>query len=78
MKLQDVFKNKHDIVMDVIHNSEKSSKGIEELWETILHRAFTGDLTAKWHEAHMKELLQEMEEQIKAFEATKYSKGSMV
>jgi type I restriction enzyme S subunit len=31
-----------------------------------LHRAFTGDLTAKWREAHMKELLAELEAQAKA------------
>lgn len=33
------------------------------LFEVLLHRAFSGDLTAKWREAHMKELLVEMEEQ---------------
>jgi len=38
---------------------------IETLFETLLHRAFTGDLTAKWREAHMKELLAEMEQQAK-------------
>jgi type I restriction enzyme S subunit len=27
----------------------------------MLHRAFTGELTAKWREAHLKELLSEME-----------------
>jgi type I restriction enzyme S subunit len=31
----------------------------------MLHRAFTGDLTAKWREAHLKELLVEMEHQAK-------------
>jgi len=34
---------------------------IELLFTILLHRAFTGDLTASWREAHMKELLQEME-----------------
>ena len=29
----------------------------------MLHRAFTGELTAKWREAHLKELLAEMEQQ---------------
>jgi type I restriction enzyme S subunit len=36
---------------------------ISSLFEVLLHRAFTGDLTAKWREAHMKELLQEIEQQ---------------
>ncbi len=36
---------------------------IEQIWRTMLHRAFTGELTAKWREAQMKELLAEMEQQ---------------
>jgi len=39
---------------------------IGSLFQVILHRAFTGDLTASWREEHMKELLQEMELQAKA------------
>lgn len=36
---------------------------IDELFSVLMHRAFSGELTAKWREAHMKELLAEMEEQ---------------
>lgn len=36
---------------------------IETLFATMLNRAFTGELTAQWREAHMKELLAEMEQQ---------------
>lgn len=36
---------------------------VERLWRVMLHRAFTGELTAKWREAHLKELLTEMEHQ---------------
>ncbi|WP_447602900.1 restriction endonuclease subunit S [Nitrospira sp. Nam80] len=39
------------------------------LFEAILHRAFAGDLTAKWRESHMKELLVEMEDQARALAA---------
>ena len=39
---------------------------IETLYQVILYRAFTGDLTASWREAHMKKLLQEMDIQAKA------------
>jgi len=39
---------------------------IESLFKIILNRAFTGDLTASWREANIKELLQEMELQAKA------------
>jgi type I restriction enzyme, S subunit len=36
---------------------------LNTLLRTMLHRAFTGELTAKWREAHLKELLEEMEQQ---------------
>jgi len=36
---------------------------LNQTFAVLLHRAFTGDLTTKWREAHMKELLQEMEHQ---------------
>ena len=38
---------------------------IAKLFSVLLHRAFTGDLTAKWREAHLKELLAELEQQAK-------------
>lgn len=42
----------------------------ETLFSVVLHRAFSGHLTAKWREAYMKELLAEMEQQAKVLEAT--------
>ncbi|MCK6563000.1 restriction endonuclease subunit S [candidate division KSB1 bacterium] len=39
------------------------------LFQTLLHRAFSGDLTAEWREAHEKELLAEIEEQAKVLNA---------
>lgn len=37
-----------------------SAAMLETLFQTLLHRAFTGELTAKWREAHLREGLQEM------------------
>lgn len=34
---------------------------IETLFQTMLHRAFTGELTARWREGRMRELVEEME-----------------
>ncbi len=45
-----------------------SHEMLHELWRTVLHRAFSGELTAKWREAHMKELLAEMEQQARLLE----------
>ncbi|MBU0595640.1 restriction endonuclease subunit S, partial [Candidatus Bipolaricaulota bacterium] len=41
----------------------RQSEQLDRLFAVLLHRAFSGDLTARWREAHMNELLQEMEEQ---------------
>jgi len=45
------------------HHIVRASKQLSQVWATLLSRAFSGDLTASWREAHMKELLQEMEQQ---------------
>ena len=42
---------------------QDAAADIETLFATMLHRAFTGELTAKWREAHLKEVLAEMAHQ---------------
>ena len=42
---------------------KESARSLETLFAVMLNRAFTGNLTAQWREAHMKELLAEMEQQ---------------
>lgn len=37
-----------------------SAVKLETLFQTLLHRAFTGELTARWREAHLREGVQEM------------------
>ena len=53
-----------------MEGSQERGHLLESLFMALLHRAFTGDLTAKWREAHMKELLQEMEQRAKILEAS--------
>ncbi|MFQ5707023.1 MAG: restriction endonuclease subunit S [bacterium] len=48
--------------------AENSSEALDSLFNSLMHSAFTGDLTAKWREAHIQELLAEMEEQVKALQ----------
>lgn len=61
----------HDFASQVLamrkFNRRRSevAERLECLFKNLLHRAYSGDLTAKWREAHMKELLAEMEEQAK-------------
>jgi type I restriction enzyme S subunit len=40
-----------------------SATTLETLFQTLLHRAFDGSLTAKWREGQAKEVLQEMKQQ---------------
>ena len=58
-----------------LHRDEKRRKDaddhIQKLFSVLLHRAFTGYLTATWRETHMKELLTEMEAQTKILALTK-------
>lgn len=43
--------------------SRADESDLDSLFSALLQRAFSGQLTAKWREAHMKELLAEMEQQ---------------
>jgi len=51
------------------HAGTAASKVLAALWTSLLSRAFSGDLTGSWREAHTKELLQEIERQAKALAA---------
>lgn len=48
-----------------VQTQRKVLKNLELLFNNLLHYAFNGDLTVKWREVHMKELLIEMEAQTK-------------
>lgn len=45
------------------HKAQRVKQNIDTLYNILLHRAFSGELTAKWREDHMIELLHEMEAQ---------------
>jgi type I restriction enzyme S subunit len=49
-----------------IDTQTTSAATLATLFQTLLHRAFDGSLTAKWREGHAKEVLQEMRRQAKA------------
>lgn len=52
------------LALDDIRSS--ASIRLDQLWNVLMGRAFSGQLTAKWRETHMKELLAEMEQQASA------------
>jgi len=65
-KLQKKFSKQANDLNNQENNMQKVSSSIEKIFRSLLYRAFTGNLTASWREAHMKELLQEMKIQAKA------------
>jgi type I restriction enzyme S subunit len=70
--VQDEFMILHDNLLRFDEKREISTHNIDILFNTLLQRTFTGNLTAKWREAHMKEVLAEMEMQ--ARELKQFSK----
>jgi type I restriction enzyme S subunit len=66
LNLQKLFsQTKERLDHDTVKRGEAKQK-LDHLFSVLLHRAFSGDLTAKWRQVHMKELLTEMREQAKA------------
>lgn len=65
---QEMFANRFVALYGHEKYRQDAGDHIERLFSVLLHRAFTGDLTAKWREAHMKEILAEIEQQAKALE----------
>ena len=50
-------------LIEITNQARNAASKIDSIWETLMQRAFSGQLTAKWREAHSKELLAEMEQQ---------------
>ncbi|HEQ79011.1 MAG TPA: restriction endonuclease subunit S [Euryarchaeota archaeon] len=70
IKTQREFRERVNLLRSIHEQRRISLRQIENTFQVLLHRAFTGDLTAKWREAHMKELLKEMEEQTRYLDKT--------
>ena len=71
VELQERFCQMTEILLVQIRHQKCTTSRIDTLFDNLLYRAFTGDLTAKWREAHMKELLEEMEQQARELELRK-------
>ena len=58
--------------MKIQEEQRRNSEHLQAVFKGLLHRAFTGDLTASWREAYRKELLQEMEHQATTLKKKSY------
>jgi hypothetical protein len=63
IEMQQEFRKRIHRLRAIHGQRRRAFHQLETTFQIPLRRAFTGDLTAKWREAHMKELLQEMEAQ---------------
>ena len=61
LQLQRDFAERSQGVEELLDRERRSLDQLNKLFRTLLYRAFSGVLTAKWREVHMKELLQEIE-----------------
>jgi type I restriction enzyme S subunit len=66
IQLQKSFEFLSWSVLDALNRARAAAEGIDRLWSNLLYQAFTGQLTANWREAHMKEIIVEMSQQARA------------
>lgn len=64
--VQDKFSSNFKTLQAATDKSLITKQKLEDLFQLLLHRAFTGELTAKWREDHMNELVEEIAIQAKA------------
>lgn len=65
IKTQNIFSSRANTIQKIIEKGDHLRIRLETIFKVLIHHAFSGDLTAKWREAHMKELLAEMKAQAK-------------
>ncbi len=70
ISLQKSFSEKIAFLDRLSEHCSKLEEKINYLFQILLQHAFSGALTAKWREAHMSEILAEMEQQAKIIGAT--------
>lgn len=61
--IQNQFADLANAIVEQVDAAQSASAKIESLFLILLNRAFSGQLTAQWRQAHMQELLIEMQEQ---------------
>jgi type I restriction enzyme S subunit len=60
---QETFASHLVLIRDLRNSFQKRGKSLESLFSNLLHRAFAEELTGRWRNAHLKDLLGEIEQQ---------------
>lgn len=63
LSLQEQFVGHLQHLRRLADQRRRSVDELDELFQSLIRRAFSGSLTASWREAHMQELMEEMEQQ---------------
>jgi type I restriction enzyme S subunit len=63
MDVQEVFSNRLALLNKVREDIQESRRKLKSLQSNLQHRAFSGELTARWRGIHAEELLVEIEQQ---------------
>ena len=71
------FREATEQALELVAQQRERHGKLDTLFAVLLHRAFSGDLTTKWREAHMQELLVEMEQQAKELERSGSGAGGV-
>ena len=66
---QDRFVTLAFALRTTLATAERAGTNLRTMWDLILERAFSGKLTARWREAHIKELTTEIAQQGSPFES---------
>lgn len=69
-ELQLEFADRAEHVERLLSHIGVAGRRVDRMFERLLQRAFSGQLTAQWREAHMQELLAEMAQQARALNLT--------
>jgi type I restriction enzyme S subunit len=64
--LQEHFESLAWDVIEAINRAKVAAEGVDSIWSNLLQQAFSGQLTAKWREGYMEELLADMAHQARA------------
>lgn len=63
LALQQDFALAAEVVGRILEETDRASQVLERLFNSMMYRAFSGELTANWRKAHLTNLLTELEQQ---------------
>lgn len=76
LEIQERFVKHLSTLQNIVRHGDDSRTKIDRMFDVLLHRAFTGELTAGWRKRNLATLEAELAEQLKALEQPKASRAA--